>query len=305
MSIVHIENLTRRYGTRVGVEQVNLEIGRGEVFGFLGPNGAGKSTTIRLLMGLLKPDAGRAAIAGHDCWHDSVRARRGVGYLPGDLRLYPWMSLERAVPIVSRIRGLDIRQPALELAERFELEPRLVVRKMSRGTRQKLGLVLALAHEPRLLVLDEPTSGLDPLMQLELATMIREAAAREQTVFFSSHTLSEVESICQRVAIVRRGRIIVDESLESLRQDAPRIVELEYADHQTARQASLPPFVDLKRVDGRTVTGELRGPAPPLVDWAAGQSLEDIRIGPPDLEMLFHSLYHQSPTPEPSAEVAS
>lgn len=293
MSIVRIQNLTRRYGNRVGVEQVNLEIGAGEVFGFLGPNGAGKTTTIRLLMGLLKPNAGRATIAGYDCWADSVRARRDVGYLPGDVRLYPWMSLERAVPMVARVRGVDIRQRAKQLAGRFELEPKLTVRKMSRGTRQKLGLVLALAHQPRLLILDEPTSGLDPLMQLELADMIREAATAGQTIFFSSHTLSEVENLCQRVAIVRRGRIIVDERLDTLRHDAPRLVELEYTDREAAVAAQLPGLLEVSEIRGATLVGRLRGPAPQLIAWAAGEPLADIRIGPPDLQALFHSLYHE------------
>ena len=215
MSIITTQALSRRYGRRLGIESANLEIGAGEIFGFLGPNGAGKTTTIRLLLGFLRPTYGCASIIGLDCWQESPRIKREVGYLPGDLRLYPWLTAHRALKIIGLVRGVDLYAAGADLAERFQLELDLPVRKMSRGTRQKLGLVMALAHKPRLLILDEPTSGLDPLMQVELAKCLRELAAVGHTVFFSSHTLSEVEALCDRVAIVRKGRIIADETLDS------------------------------------------------------------------------------------------
>jgi ABC-2 type transport system ATP-binding protein len=294
MSILQTSELTRRYGSRKGVENVNLEVGQGEIFGFLGPNGAGKSTTIRLLMGFLKPHAGQARIAGFDCWRENVRVKRAVGYLPGDLRLYSWMTLKSGVAIVSRARGVDIAVRARELAERFELEPKLPVSKMSRGTRQKLGLVLAMAHRPQLLILDEPTSGLDPLMQAVLAELLREAVADRQTVFFSSHTLSEVDALCDRVAIVRQGSIVIDEPLSALRQQAPRVVELAYADPAAATAAMLPDFLQPLEQVGSTRRCEMHGTAPRLLAWASQQPLVDLRIGPPDLEVLFHTLYHGS-----------
>lgn len=294
MSVLRTEQLTRRYGARKGVEAIDLEVGPGEIFGFLGPNGAGKTTTIRLLMGLLKPNSGRAEIAGLDCWSDSARVKREVGYLPGDMRLYPWLTFSAAASIVSRIRHQDISSRATELAERFELEPNLPVRKMSRGTRQKLGLVLAMAHRPRLLVLDEPTSGLDPLMQAELADLVREAAADGQTVFFSSHTLSEVESLCDRVAIVRHGSLVVDESIDVLRDRAPRTVELVYANQEAATSTELPTFLTSKQRRPSGWVCELQGPTPPLIDWASRQPLVDICISRPDLDAVFHSLYHSA-----------
>lgn len=298
MSIILIEQLSRRYGRRIGVQGVNLEICAGEIFGFLGPNGAGKTTTIRLLLGFLKPNTGRASVFGLDCWRQSAQLKREVGYLPGDLRLYPWLTARKALSIFGKIRGVDLSDSGEALAERFRLELDVRVQKMSRGMRQKLGIILAMAHRPRLLVLDEPTSGLDPLMQEELARSIRDLAAAGHTVFFSSHTLSEVESLCDRVAIVREGRIIADEQLETLRSRARRTVELVFVEKQSAERVELPPYLRLISCDGCRCQCELDGPTPPLVHWADGQPLEDIGIGPPDLGSVFHKFY-QSPS-EPS-----
>ncbi len=296
MSVIRTEKLTRRYGVRRGVDGIDLEVGPGETFGFLGPNGAGKTTTIRLLMGLLKPNSGRAEIVGLNCWRESARLKHAVGYLPGDLRLYPWLSLRSAVTIVSRIRQQHIQPRAAELADSFELEPNLPVRKMSRGTRQKLGLVLAMAHRPKLLILDEPTSGLDPLMQSVLADLVREAATAGQTIFFSSHTLSEVEALCDRVAIVRHGQLVVDEPLHALREQAPRTVELVYDSVEAASAVRLPEFLAMRQQSKSELQCELRGPTPPLLAWASQQPLVDIRISHPDLDAVFHSLYHNAET---------
>jgi ABC-2 type transport system ATP-binding protein len=293
MNVLRATNLTRHYGTRVAVDHLNLEVARGEIFGFLGPNGAGKTTTIRMLMGLMRPDGGRAEISGRDCWTESATVKREVGYVPGDLRLYPWMTLRNGLKIVSQVRGKDLTTAGYELAEQFELEPTLPVRKMSRGTRQKLGLILAMAHEPQLLILDEPTSGLDPLMQSVLGSLVRAGAERGQTIFFSSHTLSEVDSLCHRVAIIRRGKIIVDESLVAIRDRAPRIVELIYRDAIAATGTTLPEFLVGCTQSDAIITCQLDGPARPLLQWAIEQPLVDLRVGRPDLDALFHSLYHQ------------
>ena len=293
VSIVTAERLSKRYGRRTGIDGVDLDIPEGKIFGFLGPNGSGKTTTIRLLLGFLRPTAGRASIFGHDCWRQSPRIKREVGYLPGDLRLYPWMTLRNALKIFGRIRGLDLSATETEFAERFRLESNLRVCRMSRGMRQKLGLILALAHRPRLLVLDEPTSGLDPLMQQELAVCLRELAAAGHTVFFSSHTLSEVEQLCDRIAIVRDGRIVADEPLVSLRSRAKRSVTLEFSDAETASRVEPPSFLDVQlRIGGRWDC-ELSGTSQELVRWAASQALQDISIGPPDLESLFRKFYQR------------
>lgn len=277
---------------------MQLDVPEGQIFGFLGPNGAGKTTTIRLLLGLVRPSAGHAHVFGLDCWRDSHRIKRDVGYLPGDLRLYSWITMARALRIFGRIRGLDLSRVGGELAERFRLELNLRIHKMSRGMRQKVGLVLAMAHRPRLLILDEPTSGLDPLMQDELGRVLRELAQQGHTIFFSSHTLSEVEQLCDRVAIVREGRIVADESLSELRRRAPRLVTLVFADQTSANATAPPSFLQRVTRDSDRWRAELTGPAQRLVQWAAQQPIVDLEVGRPDLETLFRS-YYQSAGVEP------
>jgi ABC-2 type transport system ATP-binding protein len=284
------EQLTRRYGRRVGIDRLSLSVGEGARFGFLGPNGSGKTTTIRILLGLLKPGRGAARIFGLDCWRHSHRIKAEVGYLPGDLRLYPWLTCREAARIFGRARGRDLSRAAAELAETFELDPDLRVRKMSRGMRQKLGLILALAHRPRLLVLDEPTTGLDPLIQERLFEHLRELAAAGHTIFFSSHTLSEVERLCDRVAILREGRLVADECLETLRARAKREVTIIWQ-HVAAPLPPPPPFLEVHARDGRAWQATLTGPAMQLVAWCAGRPIEDLAIRDPDLGTLFQQYY--------------
>jgi beta-exotoxin I transport system ATP-binding protein len=291
VNVINTECLSRWYGKRVGIETVDLQVNEGDIFGFLGPNGAGKTTTIRVLLGLLRPSSGAATILGLDCWRQSHRIKRQIGYLPGDLRLYPWFTAESALRLVGRIRGQDLAQFGAVLTERFLLDPRLVVRKMSRGTRQKLGIVLALAHRPQLVVLDEPTFGLDPLMRDELARCLRELAADGHAVFFSSHSLSEVEQLCDRVAVVRAGRIVANEQVDTLRRKACRAVSLRFRDIESANNIAIPDFLGVVDRTGTTWQCDLVGSAPELVRWAAQQPIDDIAIGPPNLESLFRRFY--------------
>jgi ABC-2 type transport system ATP-binding protein len=288
---VQLEHLTRRYGSRRGVERVDLSVPAGSLFGFLGPNGAGKTTTIRVLLGFLRPTSGRASVLGLDCWRDSARIKADVGYLPGDLRLYPWMNATSALRIVAAVRRIDLIPAGLELAERYSLDPRVRVRNMSRGMRQKLGLILALAHRPRLLVLDEPTSSLDPLMQQELRTHLRELAAHGTTVFFSSHTLGEVEQLCDRVAIVREGRLVADEPLDVLRRRAGHRVVIRWKDPRQAAALRPPAFLNLAQRDEATWDGVLDGPVEELIRWLAAHPIDDLLIERPDLETLFRRFY--------------
>jgi len=291
VSVIIAEKLSRHYGRRRGVDGLNLCIGEGELFGFLGPNGAGKTTTIRLLLGFLRPHSGLATVFGLDAWRRTATIKQEVGYLPGDLRLYPWLNADLALKVFSQVRGTRLCEFGHELAERFSLELTVPVRKMSRGMRQKLGLILALAHRPRLLVLDEPTSGLDPLMQEELGSCLRELARAGHTVFFSSHTLSEVEQLCDRVAIVRAGKIVADETLRALHERARRAVTVIFEEAEMARRVEPPGFLEVCERDGKRWSCELTGAAPDLIRWAAGQALEDITIGRPDLESLFRKFY--------------
>ena len=291
VSLIHLEKLTRGYGRRRGVEGVSLSVAEGSLFGFLGPNGAGKTTTIRVLLGFLRPGGGAARIFGMDCWRESKAIKRDLGYLPSNLRLPSWMSGAAALSIFGAVRGRDLSGAGRELAEAFDLDLRVKVREMSLGMRQKLGLILALAHAPRLLVLDEPTSALDPLMQQILHELLRHRAAAGHTVFFSSHSLGEVEQLCDRVAIVRDGALVADESLATLRARAGHEVTIRWSDESP--QFEPPAFLKLTRREGALWQGTLDGPAQPLVEFLAGKPVEELSIGRPDLESLFRRFYGQ------------
>ncbi|MFQ5489892.1 MAG: ABC transporter ATP-binding protein [Phycisphaerae bacterium] len=290
LSIISITNLTKRYGRRVGVNHLTLHVPAGQVFGFLGPNGAGKTTTIRVLLGLLRPSMGRAQVLGLDCWSSSHRIKADLGYLPGDLRLYSWLNLHRALTIASQVRHCDLSAAGHQLAELFDLEPDLRVRSMSRGNRQKLGLILALVHRPKILVLDEPTSGLDPIMQERLKHHLRGLAAEGHSIFFSSHSLAEVQHICDRVAILRRGTLVADESLEALRARAGRQVTLTWADCAGPAKPS-PDFLEVFEEEATTWHCTLTGKVPDLLSWLADKPVADLTLGQPDLETLFRRYY--------------
>lgn len=289
-TIIETNSLSRYYGQRRGIEAVNLAVPEGTLFGFLGPNGAGKTTTIRVLVGLLRPSSGTARIFGLDCWHDSERIKREVGYMPGDLRLQPWLTGRRALSIWGRIRGRNLMAAGRELAERFDLDLSVKVRNMSRGMRQKLGLMLALAHRPRLLVLDEPTVTLDPLMQATVQQLLREMAAAGHTVFFSSHMLGEVEQLCDRVAMIRQGQLVADEPLAQLRSRAGHQVTIRWRD-AAAAAAEPPEILSLDEREELTWSGFLTGPVEPFLAWLAGRPVDDVSIGRPDLETLFRHYY--------------
>jgi len=314
MSVLETKDLTMSYGSRRGIQNVSLQVESGEIFGFLGPNGAGKSTTIRILMGLLRASSGQAQIFGLDCWRNGAQIRREVGYVAGDVRMYPWLTLNRGLKIVSQIHGRCLQAEGQQLADRFRLEPDLPVRKMSRGNRQKVALVLALAIRPRLLVLDEPTSGLDPLMQDTLMVCLRELAAEGRTILFSSHTLSEVESLCDRIAMIRGGSIVEQDSLSSLKVKAPRRIQIQLSPDQQApdcwpagvrvlwqpsHATGLPPLQAsqhhlLSIPPGQlsqTCLLELTGGSGEFLHWVTRQGFADVSIGAPSLEILFRSCY--------------
>jgi ABC-2 type transport system ATP-binding protein len=289
MDLIATNALTRTYGSRRGIENVDLRVAEGQIFGFLGPNGSGKTTAIRVMLGFLAPTSGDARIFGLDCWRDARRIKREVGYAPGDLRLYSWMNGETGLRIISGIRGQDLTVRGSDLADLFDLDMKVKVRKMSRGMRQKLGLILALAHRPRLLILDEPSSALDPLMQAVLHRHLRDLARDGHTVFFSSHTLSEVEQLCDRVAIVSQGRIIVDETLDALRARTGHQVTIRW--EASAAEPDVPPFLEIVEREPTRWTCMLDGDFAPLLAWLAGRPVADLVIGRPDLEVLFRRYY--------------
>ena len=287
---VATEGLSKSYGRRAALRDLDLRVPAGCVLGFLGPNGAGKTTAIRLLLGLLRPDRGRASIFGRDCWRDARAVKRAVGYVPGDLQLYGWMDGEYALRVCGGARRIDLLAPGRALAARFDLDLRTRVRAMSRGMRQKLGLILALAPEPKLLVLDEPTTALDPLAQERLYAELRARAARGDTVFFSSHVLSEVEDLCDRVAILRDGVLVADEPLAALRRRAGRTVVIRW---DGPPPDAAPPFLELRERSVAQWRGALRGAVPELLTWLGGRAVADLEIGPPDLDAVFRTFYRE------------
>ncbi len=290
---IRTEQLTRRYGKRRGIESLNLVVPDGSLYGFLGPNGAGKTTTIRVLLGFLRPTSGAGMIFDRDCWKDSSLIKTDVGYLPGDLRLYSWMTGVTALRIFGAARRLNLMPHGRDLAARFDLDLNVKVRNMSRGMRQKLGLVLAMAHRPKLLILDEPSSSLDPLMQDELRSQLRQMARDGHTIFFSSHSLSEVELVCDRVAIVRDGTLVADQTLETLRKRAGHEVCIRFMDGQVASALEPPPFLHLRSRQGAQWEAMLEGSVQDLTRWLATQQIADLTIGRPNLENLFRHFYRE------------
>jgi ABC-2 type transport system ATP-binding protein len=288
------EDLTKFYGDRRGIEGLHLDVATGEVMGFLGPNGAGKTTTIRLLLDFLRPTRGYARVLGLDPRADKARLHRQIGYLPGELS-FP--GRDRAADLLrffGDARGGVAWSSVTALAERLELDLNQSVRTMSKGNKQKVGLVQAFMHQPSLLILDEPTSGLDPLMQQEFLAMARDARAAGQTVFMSSHVLAEVQQIADRVAIIRDGRLAAVERVESLGRRALRTVEIHFED-----PVSVEEFAGLPGVRDLTVTGPILrctvdGRLSPLIKAAARHEVVDLLSAEPDLEETFLSYYYHS-----------
>ena len=225
--VVSAENLTKTFGTHRGVSGLDFTVAAGEIFGFLGPNGAGKSTTIRLLTGL-HPTSGAATLFGSDPIAAAVDIHRRIGYLPGGLALHPRLTGRQHIDFAAHVRGMRDRDFLNELVSRFQVELERPTRTLSKGNRQKIGILLAVMHRPELVILDEPTSGLDPLMQNEFEHLMRELVSSGATVFLSSHELDEVQRVANRVAIIKEGRLIVTDTVDALRRDASRTIEFSF-----------------------------------------------------------------------------
>ncbi len=287
--------LSKDFGSGRGLFGLDLEVRRGEVFGFLGPNGAGKSTTMRLLLDLIKPTSGSAQVLGLDAGGGSVEIRCRVGFLPGDWALYPKLTGRVVLDYLAELRGGVDRRVRDALVERFDAELDRPIRELSTGNRQKLGLVQAFMHEPELLILDEPIAGLDPLVQQSFHTLLREVCAQGRTVFLSSHTLSEVERVTDRLAILRQGRLVVVDSLENLRKVAVQRLEVEFAEPVAADEFRALPGVKEVNATGRTVTIGFEGSADPVVKAIAAFQVLAIHPREDDLEDIFLRYYRDAP----------
>jgi ABC-2 type transport system ATP-binding protein len=288
---LRISGLVKHYGRVEALRGIDLEVRRGEVFGFLGPNGSGKTTTIRCIVDLLRPTIGRIEVLGLDPRRDGVRVRSRVAYMPGELRLPERQTGHQLVAAIARLRGgLDDRRKG-ELAERLGLDLSRRVRDLSSGNRRKVGLLLAFLSNAELLVLDEPTNGLDPLMQHEFLQMVREARKAGKTVFLSSHVLSEVQRAADRVAVLRSGRVVALGTVDELRGRARQRVEIWFGGAPpTERLATLAGLTD-QVVEGDRLTGVLSGPIQPLLDVLAGHPVLSMLVEEPDLEDAFLDLY--------------
>jgi ABC-2 type transport system ATP-binding protein len=293
--VIAASGLSKDYGSGRGLFGLDLEVAPGEVFGFLGPNGAGKSTTMRLLLDLIRPTSGSARVLGLDTRKDSVEIRRRIGFLPGDLALYPKLTGRAVLDYLGQLRGGVDPRVRDSLAERFDADLDRPVRQLSTGNRQKLGLIQAFMHEPELLILDEPIAGLDPLVQQSFHSLLQEVSAEGRTVFLSSHTLSEVERVTQRLAILRQGRLVVVDSLENLRKVAVQRIEIEFAEHVPAEEFRALPGVKDVEAKELTLTIGFEGSADAVVKAAAAHQVRAIRPREDDLEDIFLRYYREAP----------
>jgi ABC-2 type transport system ATP-binding protein len=290
-AIIEIEQLTKSYGSHRGVIDIDLVVNEGEAFGFLGPNGAGKTTTIRTLLDHIRPTSGRARIFGIETTVDPVAIHRRVGYLPGEFALYDKLTGGQTIEYFANLRGGVDRAYQEDLVGRLDIDPSRKFREYSKGNKQKIGLVVALQHRPDLLILDEPTSGLDPLVQQTFYEVIREAKAEGRTIFLSSHILSEVEKTCDRVAIIREGRLVRVDWVEALRDLAHHQVELRFAgDVPVGAFAELPGVSDVTSHD-HVLRLRVSGPITPIVREAARYDLVDFVSREPSLEETFLAEY--------------
>ncbi len=292
-SIIRIEKLTKSYGPHRGIVDVDLEVAEGEVFGFLGPNGAGKTTTIRTLLDLIRPTSGRAFVFDIETTVDPVSIHRRIGYIPGEFSLYDRLTGGQTIDYFANLRGGVDRAYQAALIERFDLDPSRRFKEYSKGNKQKVGLVIALQHGPELLILDEPTSGLDPLVQQTFYSLVREARTEGRSVFLSSHILSEVERTCDRVAIIRDGRLVKVDSVEGLRDLAHHEVELRFVDGVPSEAFTGLPGVSDVKVEDHILRMRVSGPITPVVQAAARYELLDFVSREPTLEETFLAQYGQ------------
>ncbi|HKF76996.1 MAG TPA: ABC transporter ATP-binding protein [Candidatus Dormibacteraeota bacterium] len=290
-SAIRTEGLTKDYGAGRGLFDLDLEVPEGQVFGYLGPNGAGKTTTIRQLMGLAYPTRGRASIFGLDCHRQAVEAKRLTGYVPGEPPQFGGLRGREVIAYLGAMAGGVDREHVKELCDRLQFDVSLRYRDYSSGNKKKLLLVIAFMHRPRLLVLDEPTSGLDPLNQQEFYAMVREARTAGATVFLSSHVLSEVEHVCDRVGIIRAGRLVNVASLEDLHEIRVHRVEMEFGGDVPVEAVRRAAGVEGVTVDDHRLHCLVRGSFEPLIAAVAGAHVVNLSSHEPSLEEMFLTYY--------------
>ncbi len=297
LSAISIRGVTKRYGQLTAVKDLSLNVTPGEILGFLGLNGAGKTTTIRILLDLLRPSGGTAHIFGHDCQHDGLRARSAIGYLPGELGIYSNLTGDEVLDFLAGLQGRKIdRSVRRELQERLKMpdtDLRRKLREYSTGMKRKLGIIQAFQSDPRLLILDEPTEGLDPLMQESFYGLLVDAKKRGRTIFMSSHVLSEVERVCDRVAVLRKGELVLLARVDETRRLAPRRVRIVFAE-DVEHVPDLPASNEMLRKEARVWTLRVEGGIGPLLKIVSQLPVSDMEIDEPRLEDVILAYYREA-----------
>jgi ABC-2 type transport system ATP-binding protein len=292
--VIDISDLSKFYGKIKGIEHVNLEIDEGEIFGFIGPNGAGKSTTIRILLNLIFPTRGSARIMGLDVIRETKKIKRLVGYIPSDANAYASMDVNEFLSYCMRFHGVqDNSSRIAELSGLFDLDLKRKVGELSMGNRKKVSIVQSLLHNPKLLILDEPTMGLDPLMQSVFFDLLRSENQKGMTIFFSSHILGEVQSLCKKVAIIKEGKIIQLEDIETLRKKQLKKVLIEFGDQNALEREgfSISGIESVIMSTGSTLSFMFSGNINDLVNMLSGKNIVNLTIEEPSLEEIFMHYY--------------
>lgn len=289
-NVIEIRQLTKDYGNNRGIFDVSLSVKKGEVFGFLGPNGAGKSTTIRHLMGFIQADQGSCQINGLDCLRDHARIQQALGYLPGEIAFMDDMTGIEFIKFMAKMKGMTDLTKAYELMERFELNPQGKIKKMSKGMKQKIGIICAFMHDPELLILDEPSSGLDPLMQNRFIELVLEEKQRGKTIFMSSHIFEEIERTCDRTAMIKDGRLISIEELQTLKASKHKTYQITFATQELVEQFMDEGF-ECKQVESNVIKVLPRNNLNYLLATLSRYDIIDLDITKPTLEELFLHFY--------------
>jgi ABC-2 type transport system ATP-binding protein len=290
--VIDITDLSKFYGKTRGIEHVNLKIGEGEIFGFIGPNGAGKSTTIRILLNLIFPSGGSAKIMGMDVIRETKKIKRLVGYIPSDASAYASMTVHEFMSYCLRFyQAQNGMQRIAELSEMFELDLKRKISELSMGNRKKVSIVQSLLHRPKLLILDEPTTGLDPLMQARFFELIQSENQKGMTIFFSSHILNEVQLLCKRVAIIKEGKIIQLEDIETLRKKQLKRVQIEFGDPMNKENFNVKGLERIILCTGNSLSFMFSGDMNELIGLLAGNKIVNLTIEEPSLEEIFMHFY--------------
>lgn len=291
-NIIEVNNVTKDYGQGKGIFDVNITVKKGEVFGFLGPNGAGKTTTIRNLLGFIRPDKGECFISGMDCYKDAAKIQENLGYLPGEITFLEDLSGKQMMDFIASMKGIKDKRRMQELMEIFELDPRGKIKKMSKGMKQKIGIICAFMGNPEIIVLDEPTSGLDPLMQNRFIELILEEKSKGKTIFMSSHIFEEVERTCDRTAIIKDGKIAAIENMESLKAKKRKFYTVEFqSEKEGQRFKEENTSIKIVEAHGRNVTVAVQGDIVKFLDILTKYKIKDLDVKRETLEEIFLHFY--------------